>query len=189
MIVDFINHFVRVAVNAAKRAITCEFEHYGLESDGMKTCSVTYLDEFCQEEILTIIGVTDGNHITLNYGDSLKSLTTYCYIIEANNGTLKVIVRGEYHQQAGNNSIPCSVHNRWLIKSNYLDTESDGNDHSRDFRPATGIDDWIIAVSAVIPPMTIIAITIIVTIVAIKCHKPRVIKVITRMEKKKTKIF
>ena len=184
MIVDFINHFVRVAVNASKRAITCEFENYGLESDGMKTCSVIYFDEFCQEEILMITGVTDGNHITLNYGDSLKTLTTYCYIIEANNGTLKVIVRGEYHQQAGNNSIPCSVHNRRLIKSNYLDTESDGNDHSRDSRPATGIDDWIITVLAIIPAMTIIAVTIIVTIATVKCHKSRVSKMIV---KKKTK--
>ena len=109
---------MRAAVNLSERTITCEFENYN-GSNGMKSCSVTYFDEYCQEDILIINGVTDGDHVTLHYGDFLNIHTTYCYVIEANNGTLKVNIRGKYLQQEGNYSRVIAYYTQLVTLSSY----------------------------------------------------------------------
>ena len=172
---------MRITLNPSGRSISCEFvNQHG--SDGMRTCSVTYFDEYCQEELLIMSGVTDSDHINLYYGDLLNMHTTYCYVIAASNGTLKVNISGTYLQQPGNYKIII------IYTCNDIFTFSLISHAELDKKPsASGTNEWIIAVATIFPAIVVIAVTVLGIITTICIHKPRGRRSISSVKEKKIK--
>ena len=105
--IDFTNHLLKVVAHPMKKMITCEFYH---KSTATKLCSVTYFDEHCQSKLYAVNGSTTGNSLNLYYTVSgSNELKRLCFVVAADNGTMRVNISGIFIHHTGIKLVACIV--------------------------------------------------------------------------------